>query len=141
MTKPLAVFSLSICTSPDHRGRKKLRVYVWEHLKDLRRAAKESSTSSAHYWKNALGAYVGIRGPRQFGEIHLWRKFIGAGYFAHELQHFMENYRFLTEDAWLDDEANERMAYLAGDLTKRFYTRFYKMFDAENNLISEIRPE
>lgn len=129
--KPLAVFSLPIRTSQEHRSRKKLTVYVWKHLKDLRQAAKQSSTRSAHYWKNALGAYVGAVKPRRFGEIHLWIEMIGAGYWAHELQHFMENYRFCTEKHPLDDAANERMAWLAGELTAEFWTKFYEKFEVK----------
>lgn len=127
----LAEFALSIRTSPKHKGRARLKVFVWKNLKDLRRAAKASSTQSARYWKNALGAYVGTRGPRQFGEIHLWEKMIGAGYFAHELQHFMEDYRTATEQKYLDNEANERMAWLAGELTGEFWTKFYERFDVQ----------
>jgi hypothetical protein len=131
MTEPLASFSLAIRTSRDHKARKKLRVYVWKHLKDLRAAAKTSSSESAHYWRNAAGAYVGIKKPRLYGEIHLWIKLIGAGYFAHELQHFMASYACATEKHWnpLGDEADERMAWLAGQLTAQFWTKFYERFE------------
>jgi hypothetical protein len=131
MNKPLAEFSLEIRTSKDHKSRKRLKVFIWKHLKDLRHAAKESSTRTTHYWKQAAGAYVGVVKPRQFGEIHLWQKLIGAGYFAHELQHFMEHYRFLTEDPMLDDTANERMAWLAGELTAQYWVEFYKTFEVQ----------
>ncbi len=106
-------------------------MYIWQYLKDLRKAAQVSSTHPARYWKNAAGAYVGVVKPGQFGEIHLHQKLMGAGYFAHELQHFMEHYRFITEEPWLDDTANERMAWLAGELTAEFWTKFYERFDVQ----------
>lgn len=128
MRAPLATFSLTIRTGSEHRSRKKLRVVIWKRLKDLRAAARAASSEPARFWRNAAGAYVGVRAPRQFGEIHLWTKWMGAGYFAHELQHFMEDYRFCTEKHPLDDRANERMAYLAGDLTAQFWTKYYEHF-------------
>ena len=129
MSDPLATFSLAISTQPRHKGRRRLKVYVWKNLKDLRQAAKKSSTRSAHYWKQAAGAYVGVRAERQFGEIHLWQKLIGAGYFAHELQHFMDDFETATEKQPLDPKANERMAWLAGELTAEFWTKFYERFE------------
>jgi len=68
---------------------------------------------------------------RQFGEIHLWEKLIGAGYFAHELQHFVNHYSQETENYPLDFEANERMAWLVGELTAQFWTKFYKKFEIQ----------
>jgi hypothetical protein len=123
MREPLAVFLLPIGLSS-----KKLRVVIWEYLKDLRGAAKETSGDSASYWRRAAGAYIATRGPRRFGEIHLWNKIIGAGYFAHELQHFMIDYIEWTESFPLNMESNERAALLAEDLTAVFWTRYYKRF-------------
>jgi hypothetical protein len=106
-------------------------VFIWKRLKDLRKAAHGSSVQSAHFWKNALGAYVGNRTKKQFGEIHLWLKMTGAGYWAHELQHFIMDYASGTESPFYvsDPEANERMAWLAGELTAQFWTEFYKKFE------------
>jgi hypothetical protein len=139
-SSPLAVFALPIRTSRKHRGRKKLTVYIWQNLRDLRRAAQKSSTLPARWWKTAAGAYVGVVTKTQFGEIHLWQKLIGAGYFAHELQHFMEDYRTATEGIKpLDDEANERMAWLAGELTAEFWTKFYEKFEVKQKGCSDAR--
>ena len=129
MSDPLTSFPLRISTREGHRSRKRLHVHIWKNLKDLRRAAKASSTKSARYWKNALGAYVGVRKGNQFGEIHLWINMLGAGYFAHELQHFMDDFETATEKQPLDNEANERMAWLAGELTAEFWTKFYERFE------------
>ena len=128
----LAEYWLTIRTSSEHKARKKLRVVIWNHVGELRRAAKEHSDETAYFRKDAAGAYVGCRSQRQFGEIHLWTKWIGAGYFAHELQHFMEDYAAATEKFPLDADANERMAHLAGVLTAEFWTLFYKNFEIQN---------
>ena len=127
----LASFHLRISTREGHRSRKRLHVHIWKNLKDLRRAARASSTKSARYWKNALGAYVGVRKGNQFGEIHLWINMLGAGYWAHELQHFMMDYATATEPIYYesDTEANERMAWLAGELTAEFWTKFYERLE------------
>jgi hypothetical protein len=131
MTEPIASIVLAIRIRPHQRGRKKLRVFIWKHKKDLRVAAHEHSVESAHFWRTAAGAYVGYMESPQFGEIHLWQKLIGGGYFAHELQHFMNHYSQETENYPLDFEANERMAWLAGDLTNQFWTKFYKRFEVQ----------
>ncbi len=128
---PLAEFKLTIRTHNKQRGRKKLHVFIWKHKKDLRAAASAHSDESLSWWNTAAGAYVGYQAPKRFGEIHLWQKLIGAGYFAHELQHFMNHY-METESYPLDFEANERMAWLAGDLTMQFWTKFYERFEIKN---------
>jgi hypothetical protein len=63
----------------------------------------------------------------------LWIKLMGAGYFAHELQHFMADYVSETEplDYVFDRPANERVAFLAGELTNQFWVEFYKKFEEE----------
>ena len=128
----LAEYRLTISTSSEHRSRKKLHVVIWDRVGELRRAAKEHSTETKYFWRQAAGAYVGVRGKYQFGEIHLWTKWIGAGYFAHELQHFMDDYATATEKLPLDFDANERMAHLAGVLTAEFWTKFYERFEIAN---------
>src|SRR5689334_12414394 len=131
MTDPLASIVLTIRTRPHMHGRKKLHVYIWRTKTELRTAAKAHSSESAHWWKTAAGGYVGARIEKQFGEIHLWQKLIGAGYWAHELQHFMADYTEATESTPLDHEANERMAWLAGDLTAQFWTKFFERFEVK----------
>lgn len=130
--KPLAEYSLTIRTSWEHRARKKLRVVIWERLRDLRAAAKEHSEETARFWDEAAGAYVGFRSPGQFGEIHLYAKLLGAGYVAHEIQHFTMDYFLETETLPLTGEANERIAFLAGDITNQFWTKFYEDFEIAN---------
>lgn len=134
MTEPLASFSLVIRTSKKHKARKRLKVFVWKNVKDLRQAAKQLDTS--WNWNNAAGCYLATRGKNQFGQIHLWQKLMGAGYWAHELHHFMMDYASDTEpqDYAFDRAANERMAFLAGELTAQFWIEFYKRFDVKEGL-------
>lgn len=123
MTDPLATIALTIRTRPNQRGRRKLRVYIWKTKKELRAAAKEMDASVN--WSDASGCYIATR-VSSFGQIHLWKKLIGAGYWAHELQHFMNDYSEETENYPLDHDANERMAWLAGELTKEFWIKYGK---------------
>jgi hypothetical protein len=127
--KPLAVISLTIRTRKGQRGRKKLEVFIWKHLKDLRQAAKEVTGHGG--WKDTAGCYIALRAPGRFGQIHLCQKWMGAGYWAHEQQHFMYDYSEETEVYPLDQKANERMAFLAGDLTAQFWIRFYECFEVK----------
>lgn len=129
MNKPLLTFPLIIRTSKQHRSRKKLYVAIWKNVGDLRKAAKQSAGYGG--WDNAAGCYIAVRSKSQFGEIHLWKKMMGAGYWAHEAQHFLWDYADETEKFPLDEKANERIAYLAGDLTAQFWTKFYEQFDVK----------
>jgi hypothetical protein len=111
------------------RGWRQLRVVLWDHLKDLRATARELSGYGG--WRSCAGCYLATRAPREFGQIHLWKKILGGGYFAHELQHFLADYSMETESYPLDTDANERMAFLAGDLTMQFWNQFYDRFDGK----------
>jgi hypothetical protein len=127
MNKPLAKFALDIRTSKDGDVEKKLYVAIWRHLKDMRVAAKQVSPNPAGFWKEAAGCYVDIRSKSQFGEIYLWKKMMGAGYVAHEIQHFILAYMEETETWPLSPQANERMAWMAGDLMAQFWSKFYEL--------------
>jgi len=93
-------------------------VYIWKSVKALRK-----NTHFSH--NNQVGAYVFFpyRKPRSglFGEIHLLKRLIGAGYVAHEIQHFL--YDWLTEQTH-DKGLNERLALLAGNITKEFWNAY-----------------
>jgi len=127
--EPLASLTLAIRTHKKHRGRKKLEVFIWKHLKDLRKAAKDITGQSG--WSNTAGCYIATRAENKFGQIHLWQKLMGAGYWAHEMQHFINDYSEETEKYPLDQVANERIAFLAGDLTAQFWLEFYKRFQVK----------
>jgi hypothetical protein len=103
-----------------------VRVYVWKNVRGLRRNT---------YYKpdTQLGAYVyyPYRKKRSglFGEIHLVKWMIGAGYVAHEIDHF-------TTDWLLDHKLkgvesvialNEPKAQLTGDFTKAFWNAWLEI--------------
>lgn len=54
---------------------------------------------------------------------------MSAGFWAHEMQHFLNDYAETTEHLPLDQKADERIAFLAGDLTDQFWTKFYERFE------------
>lgn len=132
MNHPVATISLFIRTSNRRRIRKKLYVAIWKNVGDLRVAAKQSAGYGG--WDDCAGCYISVRSKSQFGEIHLWKKMMGAGYWAHEVQHFLNDYSEETERYPLDEKANERIAFLAGDLTAQFWTKFYERFDVKEEL-------
>jgi len=97
--------------------RRYVDVYIWKSVRGLRR-----NTYFRH--GDYLGAYVAnpYRTRRgMFGELHLVKRMIGAGYVAHEVQHFL--YDWLLEQAQ-NGRTNERMAKLAGEITRRFWNEF-----------------
>jgi len=55
-------------------------------------------------------------------EIHLIEDWFGVGIFAHELQHFLQFWIDTFDLKPIDDDW-ENVAYLAGDLTKEFWTQ------------------
>lgn len=62
---------------------------------------------------------------RSIGHICLVEGEFGAGIFAHELQHFLSNW---ADSACWDVTGDnfEDIAYLAGDLTNDFWTKYYE---------------
>lgn len=129
--EPLVVFRLNISTKRSHRAARVLRVVIWEQVGDLRKNAKQHDRSLN--WSDAAGCYLSLHGNLVFGEIHLWKKLIDRGYFAHELQHFINDYAMETEQFPLDFDANERMAYLAGESTKDFWNKYYEWSGVNGN--------
>ncbi len=101
-------------------GKQFLNVYIWKSEKGLYRNT---------YFKkdDYLGAYIPnpYRKDRSglFGEVHLIKRMIGAGYVAHELQHFIYD--------WVSSKnrppQNETIALLAGEVTSSFWKTFYKL--------------
>ena len=95
-------------------------VYVWRDETSLR--ANTNFKRDDH-----VGAYVAYPGRLKtrgkFGEIHLVRELIGAGYVSHELQHFLFDWFFTVE--WTRN-INEKMADLAGEVTRKFWNQYYE---------------
>lgn len=101
-------------------GSQNVLFYVWRTVRGLKR---NTSFSGDDY----VGAYVAYpyRKPRSglFGEVHLVKSRIGAGYVAHEIQHFI--YDWLMEQKQ-STSLNERTALLAGDVTRDFWSQYYE---------------
>ena len=100
-------------------------------LKDLRQYVKKRSSEKPSFWNRAAGAYVALDKGKHFGLICLWDEIVGAGYFAHELQHFILDYMARRIDV-NDTEANEHLAWMAGDMTAQFWTEYYKLHPEKN---------
>ena len=115
-------------------GSRKLDVFVWRTVRGLYRNTNFPK-------KNYLGAYIGYPyGKRRrglFGELHLLKRMIacggaqliGAGYVAHELQHFMLDW--LTDHTLYDPDSirrlNEPAAWLCGEVTRLVWSEWYKI--------------
>jgi len=110
-------------------GSRSLDVYIWKSVRGLRRNT---------YFKtnDQMGAYVYYPYRKRrglFGEIHLLKWMIGAGYVAHEIQHFMLDWLLdhkLT-GATAAAALNEPMAKLAGDITRYFWNRYCQVVERE----------
>jgi hypothetical protein len=92
--------------------------YIWRSVRGLKR--------NTIFQGDYVGAYVAnpARGKRGlFGEIHLVKREIGAGYVAHEIQHFL--YDWLLEQK-VTKNTNEKLALLAGHITRDFWVQYYK---------------
>jgi len=119
------------------RSRGKVRVVIFHHLKDLRACAKEQSGHGG--WGTAAGAYAGLEKGEYFGAILLWKDIIGAGYFAHELQHFITDYlvrkdlfKPILEQDKRFSETSEMLSWICGDMTAQFWAEYYKLYPDED---------
>lgn len=95
-------------------------VFIWETVEAIRR-------NTNFEVPDHVGAYVAFPGRKKkglFGEIHLLKSIIGAGYVAHEIQHFIYDWYLPNMD---DPDINERMAHLTGEITSNFWTEYYKV--------------
>lgn len=99
-------------------GTQNVLIFVWRTVKGLKR--------NTNFEGDYVGAYVAYPARRKsglFGEIHLVKSRVGAGYVAHELQHFL--YDWLMEQT-ITIHTNERLALLAGNVTRDFWNTYYK---------------
>ena len=67
---------------------------------------------------------------RLVGNLHFYNHGFGGGVFAHELQHFIQDWIAVGGIDTVDAEA---VPTLAGDLTNAFWTWFYDHFKADNS--------
>jgi hypothetical protein len=102
-------------------------VYIWKTVVGLHK--------NTHFRnKNYIGAYVGHPNRKRsglFGEIHLVKEEIGAGYVAHEIMHLV--FDWMVEHNMCEfhygKSLNERTAYLTSDITTQFWDSFYEFYD------------
>ncbi|MGH9426027.1 MAG: hypothetical protein ACRD2L_06970 [Terriglobia bacterium] len=127
--KPDAVFVLHVPRSH------KLMVYIWPTLKAMRTRIKTlegAARNQSHTFgffhaprtKIIKGRSVVVK-RRVVGQIHLVKGRFGAGVFAHELQHFLSWWSWVKEYDLIGKDW-ERVSYLAGNLTTKFWQLFYK---------------
>lgn len=102
-----------------------VRCFIWRTVRELRK--NTYFPGSDH-----LGAYVFYPYRARiglFGEIHLIPRMIGAGYVAHEIQHFLFDWLLQDPARIYSKPTNEKLAMLAECITSRFWTEFYKNFE------------
>ncbi len=92
-----------------------LDVFIWSDVISMREFTLQQGECLACYTE---------------GEIHLVEGEFGAGIFAHELQHFIQDWICTNELNPMEDEW-EDIAYLAGHLTSQFWNWFYDNFELE----------
>jgi hypothetical protein len=116
-------------------GSQHLDVFVWRNVRGLHR-------NTYFYGGDYLGAYVFY--PRRkkrglFGEVHLVKRMIGAGYVAHELEHFIYDWLIdrisRSKTGYVDtvEIMNEPTARLMGDVTRDFWFEWLKIEKKNRN--------
>lgn len=100
------------------------------------RKALKKGISKYDNVKNAAGYYTTCYNDGLvYSEIHLDLEIMGSGYVAHEIQHFVQH--------WIHDNKLkpfkkdwENVAYIAGDLTKDYWARFYELYKEKEACIT-----
>ena len=101
-----------------------LRVFIWPDRDSLEAATGMEETTA--YWHSPnIYTQKGKVFNRLVSTIHFHIGGIGAGTFAHELQHFIQFWISLGQ---INDFIEEDVPKLAGDLTNRFWVWFYENF-------------
>ncbi len=116
--RPLAVTRFPV------DGSHYLRVFVWPDIATLQKATGYDDAGAC--WKSPeIAIRDGEIVTRLVGNLHFYNDGFGAGVFAHELQHFIQDWITI---GGIDDTDDEAVPTLAGDLTKAFWTWFYDHF-------------
>lgn len=110
-------------------GKHWLDIYIWKSERGL-------LDNVRHNGRGFTGCYLGIEDHKKrglFGEIHLILGEIGAGYVAHELEHFIHDYccEFVPEIK--GRRLGEKVAYVMSDMTTAFWRNFYEKYEVEKN--------
>ena len=99
-----------------------IQVYIWRTQKEYKKQLAE-----LQYGKCATYIHYGNRNKKhsEFGIMHFSHKYLGAGCFAHELQHFMFDW-ISTHLKEVNPRNEEKLAQLADDITRLFWNNYYK---------------
>lgn len=105
-------------------------VFVWDTLEHFRAATKQKTSDGrcTAFWASRRDGRekVNLAG-KKFGEVHLVRDLIGAGYVAHELQHLVHFWASFCH--WTFARDDEEIAVFAEKITCDFWNRFYEAFE------------
>lgn len=111
-------------------GKHWLDIYIWKSEQGLMNNVR-------HNGRDFIGCYLGIPGRKKkggsFGEIHLMLGEVGAGYVAHELEHFIHDYCIMFVPVVDNKRKQEKVAYMMGDMTTLFWHSFYEHYKVKPN--------
>ena len=128
LLRPMAVTRLRVDDA--HQ----LRVFIWPDMATLQKATGHDDAGAC--WKAPeIVAHVDGDGnisiiTRLVGSLHFYNNGFGGGVFAHELQHFIQDWIAVGSIDIIDPEA---VPTLAGDLTDAFWIWFYDHFKVNNS--------
>ena len=107
----------------------RLRIFVWPDIDTLQRATRDPG-AGAKWERPEIRIWYGDDGTvrivnRIIGRLHFYVNGFGAGVFAHELQHFIQDW---IELKGIDVASPEAVPTLVQELTTAFWTWFYETF-------------
>ena len=111
-------------------GKHWLDVYIWNGEQGLMDNVRHNGRSSP------AGCYLIIPNRKKkglFGEIHLILSEIGAGYVAHELEHFIHDYCAEFVPVVDNTRRREKVAYTMSNMTTLFWRNLYEHYEVEKN--------
>ncbi len=109
-------------------GKHWLDVYIWKSEQGL-------MDNVRHNERDFAGCYMALQKRKKkglFGEIHLILGEIGAGYVAHELCHFLQDW-LVEYCPVVTPRKSEKVAYVMGDMTTLFWRNLYEKYQVEKN--------
>jgi hypothetical protein len=113
------------------RGEERLGVqfFIYENRKKLRLGISKYKNV-----EGAAGYFTTNPNEGNFieAEIHLDISVIGGGYVAHEIQHFVQWWIYKNSLKFIDEDF-EKISDITGEMTSKFWDRFYDLY-------KEIKP-
>jgi hypothetical protein len=114
-----------------------IRFAVFGTVPQMRKVARTICSSPDSYVRRSLGVYVAHPGRDPFGTVMLARRYLGAGYVAHEIMHALLDvlFRFKFDRVCVRSRerpgsrmacpAEETLCQLASLLHRQFWKRWY----------------